>query len=118
MAITGCETLIALGGIGKLVDQVPPGSEVVVGRDADPEGSKADKALIAAVEALVARGSRVRRPAPPYHPVWRKPDQKKGDFNDVLKNEGEAAIRAIFAAAEVFGPPAPQYPTVALPIDQ
>jgi hypothetical protein len=115
---TGNETWIALGGIGKLVDQVPPGSEVVVGRDADPEGSKADKALIAAVEALVARGCRVRLACPPYDPVWRKPDQKKVDFNDVLKNEGEAAIRAIFAAAEVLGPPAPHYSAEPLPLDQ
>jgi hypothetical protein len=100
---TGNETWIALGGIGKLVDQVPAGSEVIVGRDADPKGGPADKGLWRAVEALVARGCRVRLACPPYNPVWRKPDQKKVDFNDVLKNEDEAAIRAIFAAAEVFG---------------
>jgi hypothetical protein len=109
---TGNETWIALGGIGKLIDQVPPGSEVVVGRDADPEGSKADKALIAAVEALVARGCRVRLACPP-----RYPELRKTDFNNVLQREGEAAIRAIFAVAEVFGPPAPQYPMAALPVD-
>jgi hypothetical protein len=98
--VTGCETWIALGGIGKLADQVPAGPEVVVARDADPEGSPPDKGLWRAVNALVARGCRVRLACPP-----RYPDLKKSDFNDVLQREGEAAIRAIFAAAEVLQQP-------------
>lgn len=114
----GCETWVALGGIGKLVDQVPAGSEVLIPRDADPEGSPADKGLWHAVEALVARGCRVRLACPPRDPVWRRPDQKKIDFNDVLKNEGEEAIRAAIATAEIFEPPVPHYPAAPLPIDQ
>lgn len=102
---TGCETWVALGSIGKLVEQVPAGSDVVVARDADPEGSGADKGLWRAVNALVARGCRVRVACPPHNPIWRRPDQKKIDFNDVLKNEGEAAIRAFFAVAQIFEPP-------------
>jgi hypothetical protein len=95
----GCETWVALGGIGKLVDQVPPGSEVIVARDADPEGSPADKGLRRAVEALVARGCRVRLACPP-----RYPELRKTDFNDVLQREGEAMIRATIAAAKIFEP--------------
>jgi putative DNA primase/helicase len=110
---TGCETWAALGGIGKVVDQVPAGAEVIVARDADPEGSTADKALQAAVEALVERGCRVRLACPA-----RYADLPKSDFNDLLQREGEAAIRAVIATAEVFAPPAPHYPAASLPLDQ
>jgi hypothetical protein len=96
---TGCETWVALGGIGKLVDQVPAGEDVVVTRDADPGGSGPDKALWCAVQALVARGCRVLVACPP-----RYPDLRKTDFNDVLQREGEAAIRAAITAAEIFEP--------------
>lgn len=112
---TGRETWVALGSIGKLVEQVPAGSEVVVARDADPEGSSADKGLLAAIDALVARRCRVRLACPPRYPVWRKPDQKKIDFNDLLQNEGEEAIRAAIASAEIFGQPEVE-PTYAAPM--
>jgi hypothetical protein len=96
---TGNETWIALGGIGKLVDQVPPCSDVLIPRDADPEGSAADKGLWRAVKALVARGCRVRLACPPRYPKLRKTD-----FNNVLQREGEETIRAAIAAAEIFEP--------------
>jgi hypothetical protein len=110
---TGCETWAALGGIGKLVDQVPAGTEVVIARDADAEGSTADQGIWRAVDALVARGCRVRLACPP-----RYADLGKTDFNDVLRREGGAAIRSIVATAKLFGGATPHYPAVALPIDQ
>jgi hypothetical protein len=110
---TGCETWAALGGIGKLVDQVPAGVEIIVARDGDPEGSKADRAVPRIIDNLIARGCRVRLACPP-----RYPNLRKTDFNDVLRRDGAGGILAAIAAAEVFGGAAPHYPAVAMPVDR
>ena len=71
---TGRETWACLGiaNIGRA--PVPDSAPVVIARDGDEPGSKADRALVQAVNALRARGHSVCVAVPPT----------REDFNDVL----------------------------------
>jgi predicted P-loop ATPase len=68
---------------------VPGGAAVIVARDGDPPASKADNQLRQAVTILRKRGCRVVVAEPPLGK----------DFNDVLVEGGEAAVRALIDAA-------------------
>jgi predicted P-loop ATPase len=81
---TGYETWACLG-IGNIARApVPDGAPVVVARDGDEAGSKADSQIRRAVTILRGQGRQVTVAEPP-------PGK---DFNDVLLEEGEDAVRA------------------------
>jgi len=67
----------------------PEGAPVIVARDGDEPGSKADQQLRRAVATLRARGFQVSVASPPFGM----------DFNDVLQKSGEQAVRDLIAAA-------------------
>jgi hypothetical protein len=74
---------------------VPDGIEtVIIARDADPPGSKADKAVFSGAEQLARRGFRIKIATPP-----RYDDHKKSDFNDVLCIDGEREVARLIADA-------------------
>lgn len=87
---TGHETWACLGiaNIGKA--PVPDGEPVIIARDGDTPGSKADNQLARAAQALVQRGHVVSIAAPP----------EGEDANDVLVEEGDEAVRVLIAIAE------------------
>jgi phage/plasmid primase-like uncharacterized protein len=86
---TGNETWACLGisNIGKA--PVAPNSAVLIGRDGDDPGSKADRQLRKAAARLKGRGHEVRVAAPP----------QGRDFNDVLREGGEQQVRDLVANA-------------------
>ena len=86
---TGNETWACLG-IGNIARApVPEGATVIVARDGDPPGSKADNQLRHAVTVLRKRGCTVTVAEPPTDK----------DFNDVLVEGGDTAVRTIIVAA-------------------
>ena len=89
---TGQETWACLGiaNIGKA--PVPKGEPVIVARDGDAPGSKADNQIIPAALALVQRGHMVSVATPP----------EGEDANDVLVQQGEDGVRALIAGAKPF----------------
>ncbi|MBW7057625.1 toprim domain-containing protein [Paracoccus bogoriensis] len=89
---TGQETWACLGisNIGRA--PVPANATVIVARDGDLPGSKAEGQMARAASQLVRRGLTVRIATPP----------EEQDFNDVLLREGEAAVRNRIEAAEPF----------------
>jgi predicted P-loop ATPase len=86
---TGVETWACLGvsNIGRA--PVPPAARVIIARDGDTPGSKADHQIRNAVAALKSRGYGVVVVEPPIG----------SDFNDLLRQHGEQEIRDRFAAA-------------------
>jgi predicted P-loop ATPase len=68
---------------------LPGGCQVVVARDGDRPGTKADRQIHRAVGVLMGRGHEVAIAEPP-------PGK---DFNDVLQEEGEDAVRALIKSA-------------------
>lgn len=88
---TGQETWACLGisniGSAPFYD----GAEVIVARDGDPKGSKADNQLMRAITRLHQRGAKVK--------ITRTPEGK--DFNDLLCESGEEAVRALILNAEI-----------------
>ncbi|MGZ8997205.1 MAG: toprim domain-containing protein, partial [Rhodospirillales bacterium] len=86
---TGHETWACLGiaNIGKA--PVPDGEPVIIARDGDAPGSKADNQLARAAQALVQRGHVVSIATPPEE-----------DANDVLVEEGDEAVSVLIATAE------------------
>ena len=91
---TGQEVWACLGvsNIGRA--PVPDKATVIIARDGDAPGSKAEGMITRAATALALRGLTVRVATPPE-------DQ---DFNDVLLREGEEAIRNRIDGAEPFRP--------------
>jgi predicted P-loop ATPase len=86
---TGMETWACLGVSNLGRAPIPPGARVIIARDGDTRGSKADHQIRKAVAALEARGHRVVVVEPPIG----------SDFNDLLQQHGEQEIRDRFAAA-------------------
>ena len=91
---TGQEVWACLGvsNIGRA--PVPEKATVIIARDGDAPGSKAEGMITRAATALALLGLTVMIATPPE-------DQ---DFNDVLLREGEEAIRNRIAAADLFRP--------------
>ena len=91
---TGQETWACLGisNIGRA--PVPDKSTVIIARDGDLPGSKAEGQIGRAAASLVRRGMTVMIATPP----------EEQDFNDVLVREGEAAVRTRIGNAEPFHP--------------
>jgi P4 family phage/plasmid primase-like protien len=91
---TGQEVWACLGvsNIGRA--PVPEKATVIIARDGDAPGSKAEGMITRAATALALRGLTVMIATPPE-------DQ---DFNDVLQREGEEAIRNRIAGADLFRP--------------
>lgn len=87
---TGQETWTCLGisNIGSA--PVPEGMAVIVARDGDPAGSKADGQIKRAIEKLRRRGFTVMVATPP----------EGQDFNDILREGGEEAVRVLVADAD------------------
>jgi predicted P-loop ATPase len=86
---TGNETWACLG-LGNIARApVPEGATVIVARDGDRPGTKADTTLRQVVRSLRKRGCKVSVAAPPTDK----------DFNDVLIEGGDRTVRAILDAA-------------------
>jgi predicted P-loop ATPase/phage/plasmid primase-like uncharacterized protein len=86
---TGQETWACLGIANVSRAPVPGGTPVIVARDGDEPGSKADHHLRRAVAALRARSLQVSVATPP----------PGLDFNDVLQQSGEQAVRDLITVA-------------------
>ena len=71
---------------------VPENATVIIARDNDVPGSKAEAMIVRAATALAMRGLRVMIATPP----------EGADFNDVLLRDGEEAIRNRIASADPF----------------
>ncbi len=87
---TGQETWACLGisNIGSA--PVPEGAAVIVARDGDPAGSKADNQIRRAIEKLRRRGFAVKVATPP----------EGMDFNEILREGGDEAVRALITNAD------------------
>lgn len=86
---TGRETWACLGIANIARAPVPDGVPIIVARDGDEPGSKADQQLRRAVTILGGQGREVAVAEPPVGQ----------DFNDVLQREGEQAVRDLIGAA-------------------
>jgi predicted P-loop ATPase/phage/plasmid primase-like uncharacterized protein len=86
---TGHEAWACFGIANMSRAPMPEGASVIVARDGDEPGSKADQQLRRAAAALRARGLQVSVASPPLGM----------DFNDVLQKSGEQAVRDLIAAA-------------------
>ncbi|MDN5788162.1 MAG: toprim domain-containing protein [Pseudorhodobacter sp.] len=69
-------------------------AEVIIARDGDAPGSKAEGQILRAASSLATRGLKVMMANPP----------EGQDFNDVLVNEGEGAVRSRLAGAAQVNP--------------
>lgn len=89
---TGLEVWACLGISNIARAPVPEKSKVIIARDGDAPGSKADDQILRAASRLVARGLTVLMAAPP----------ETEDFNDILVREGEDGVRNLIFAAKPF----------------
>ena len=89
---TGCETWACLGISNIRSAPLPKKTEVIVARDGDIEGSKADNQIKRAVAHLQSRGLTVSVATPP----------EGKDFNDLLLTDGEEAVRDLINGAKSF----------------
>ena len=87
---TGRETWACLGISNIAKAPIPEGARVIIARDGDPPNSKADLQIRRAVNILRKRGHEVTVAEPPIG----------FDFNDVLQNDGEEAIRTLLAITQ------------------
>lgn len=93
---TGQETWACLGISNIAKAPLPEGAEVIVARDGDIPGSPANGQMDRTLATLKARGLITLLASPP----------EGQDFNDVLRNAGEEAVRMAIAAAvlpDAFG---------------
>ena len=90
---TGQETWACLGISNIARAPVPDGASVIVARDGDEPGSKADRQLRKAIAQLRRRGHDVLVADPPAGQ----------DFNDMLLEAGEQAVRDAISAARATG---------------
>ena len=96
---TGAETW-ALMGVKTRFD-VPGNRLVILGRDDDPIGSPADKAVDALKEALEQSGHTVLNCWP-----YEERREDKSDFNDILKREHTSSILArVLKVISILPPP-------------
>jgi phage/plasmid-associated DNA primase/phage/plasmid primase-like uncharacterized protein len=86
---TGQETWACLGISNIARAPLPEKASVIIARDGDIPGSKADNQIARAVSTLQARGFSVAVATPP----------EGQDFNDLLLGEGEEAVRTLIAGA-------------------
>jgi phage/plasmid-associated DNA primase len=91
---TGQEVWACLGLSNIARAPIPDKATVILARDGDAPGSRAEGQIIRAATALALRGLRVLIATPP----------EGEDFNDMLQREGEDAIRNRIAGAELFRP--------------
>lgn len=89
---TGQEVWACLGISNISRAPVPEKAMVIIARDGDAPGSKAEGQILRAASSLSARGITVQMAAPP----------EGEDFNDILMREGDDAVRSRIAAAEPF----------------
>jgi phage/plasmid primase-like uncharacterized protein len=87
---TGYETWIffGVGNVGKC--EFPPGRPIIIARDSDEPGSRADTTIRKAIRSLLEKGMDVSVATPP----------EGQDFNDVLIRDGGDAVRIAIEAAE------------------
>jgi len=93
---TGQETWACLGISNMAKAPLPEGAEVIVARDGDIPGSPADGQMERTLATLKDRGFIALLASPP----------EGHDFNDVLRDEGEEAVRMAIAEAvlpDAFG---------------
>lgn len=90
---TGRETWACFGITNISRAPVPEGAPVIIARDGDEPGSKADRQLRRSVTILRGQGREVTVASPPLGM----------DFNDVLQNNGDQAVRDLIAAAHTVG---------------
>lgn len=93
--VTGRETwaTLGIGNIGRA--PLPELATVVIARDGDPPGSRADAQVAKAAFSLQKRGHTVLMATPP----------EGQDVNDVLLRAGADAVRTLIDGAEPFDPP-------------
>jgi P4 family phage/plasmid primase-like protien len=91
---TGQETWACLGISNIARAPIPDHATIIIARDGDAPGSKAEGQITRAANTLAMRGMTVMIATPPE-------DQ---DFNDVLLRDGEDAVRNRIAGAERFRP--------------
>jgi putative DNA primase/helicase len=94
---TGYETWIALGGMAKVA--LRPGRRIVICRDDDKPHSASDKAITKALGQWLAAKIDVVVATP-----WAE-RRGEGDFNDVIRDHGIAAVRTRIGTALNPGPP-------------
>ncbi len=87
---TGQETWACLGISNIAYAPLPEKSTVIIARDGDEPNSKADQQITRVIAKMRARGHKVGVATPP----------EGKDFNDVLVENGEDAIRAAITAAD------------------
>jgi P4 family phage/plasmid primase-like protien len=87
---TGHETWACLGVSNMSRAAVPEGADVIIARDGDVPGSKADRQIKQVVAKLQARGHKILVAAPP----------EGKDFNDLLQLEGAGVVRTLIADAK------------------
>lgn len=87
-AATGYETLILLGGLGRAENVVPAGRRVILCADDDARNSPGAKSVKRSLNSLRTKGIDARVATP--FDVRRG---NKGDFNDLTKESGLAAVR-------------------------
>ncbi len=88
---TGQETRACLGVSNIGSAPIPKGMDVIVARDGDPAGSKADAQIKRAIGKLHQRGASVKVATPP----------EGKDFNDLLRESGEEAVRTLILNAVI-----------------
>lgn len=89
---TGQETWACLGISNIRSAPLPKKAAVIVARDGDIEGSKADNQIKRAIAHLQTRGMSVSVATPP----------EGKDFNDLLLTDGEEAVRDLIREAKSF----------------
>ncbi|WP_159993652.1 toprim domain-containing protein [Roseomonas sp. 18066] len=102
---TGYETWAALGAVAKIAP--PIGRSLIICADDDNPSSSAAGRLREALEGWKEEGQDVAVAYP-----WPEPRHDKSDFNDAIKEAGEAAVRHRIACAApvVLTPTTPHYP--------
>jgi predicted P-loop ATPase len=86
---TGCETWACLGIANIARAPVPDGARIIVARDGDAPGSKADRQIRRAITVLHGQGREILVAEPP----------RGKDFNDVLVEDGDAGVRSRIQAS-------------------
>jgi phage/plasmid primase-like uncharacterized protein len=86
---TGNETWACLGIVNIGRAPVPEGTAVIIARDGDEQGSKADQMIGQAATSLLQRGCSVSLASPP----------EGEDFNDVLVKQGPDAVQKLIEKA-------------------
>lgn len=87
---TGQEVWACLGIANIARAPVPDKAMVIIARDGDAPGSRAEGQILRTASSLMARGMTVHMATPP----------EGEDFNDILVREGEDAVCSRIAAAE------------------